>query len=164
MARRGKMSPGSVFAVDLGALGYAFGILAAGNDVAFLDLLRPEIPDLATISASKVLFRTYVAKDGLASGQWKIVGSIPLKDELQEPAGYRNQPVGSNKLFIYKAKQTMPASFDEAKDLEPLVTWFTSHIEERLRDHFEGRSNKAFEFLNRIKKYHPETGQEIHDD
>jgi hypothetical protein len=161
MAKRRKLSPGDVFEINLGVLGHAYGVLATGNDVAFYDMLSPSTLSLDMLEVQKILFRVYVVEDGLLSGQWKIIGSISLTGDLLKPCKYRNQPVGSNDLFVYQAQKFTPATYDEVKDLEPLVVWFPMHIEERLRDHFEGRPNKAFELMSRIKKYDPTTRQEI---
>jgi len=86
---------------------------------------------------------------------------VSLAGALAEIAAYRNQPVGSNQLFIYKGGKVTPASLDEAKDLELLSTWFDVHVEERLMDHFSGRPNRTAEYFKIIKCYDPKTGQEI---
>jgi hypothetical protein len=143
-------------------LGHAYGVLATGNDVAFYDVLAPSTPSLDLLMTQRIAFRVYVVqKGGPFFGQWKHIGSTSLTGDLLEPSKYRNQPVGSNDLFVYQAGKFTSAAYDEVKDLEPFVIWFPMHIEERLRDHFEGRPNQAFEFLNRIKRYDPVTHLEI---
>jgi hypothetical protein len=153
--------PGDVFEIDLGDGHFAFGIVCSGNDCAFFDLRSNRRPPIEEIVSRKVIFRISVAQDAIASGRWKMLGSAALRGELAEPAAYRNQPVGTNQLFLYRAGTLTPATVDDVKDLELLAVWFDLHVEERLRDYFAHRPNRTAEYYKIIKKYDPTTGQEI---
>jgi hypothetical protein len=161
--KRREIELGSVFEIDLGSLGKTYAVRAAGNDVAFFDYLGNEAPAPELLAAKKVLFRMNVASDELASGKWPIVGSMALTEALAQPGAYWNQPVGSNDVFIYRDGNFQPASREDVQGLEPLVVWFQMHAEQRLKDHFEGRPNKAIAYMNRIKTYDAATGMEIKD-
>ena len=89
------------------------------------------------------------------------MGKIDLRGELAEPASYRNQPVGSNQLYLYRAGELTRADEDEVRDLELTAWWSAENIEQRLRDHFAGRLNAFVEMFKVIKRYDPQTGQEI---
>jgi hypothetical protein len=155
---------GTIFEIDLGSMGRAYAVRCAGNDVAFFDYLSHEAPLPELLATKKILFRFNVAYDELVSGRWPIVGHMTLIETLAQAAAYWNQPVGSNDIFLYRNGKFQPATREDVRGLEPLITWFQSHSEERLRDHFEGRPNKTIEYLNRIKKYDAVTGMEIPPD
>jgi hypothetical protein len=162
--KRREIELGTIFEIDLGNMGRAYAVRSAGNDVAFFDYLSDEVPSPELLATKKILFRLNVAFDELVSGHWPIVGHMPLVETLDQPAAYWNQPVGSNDVFIYRQGKFQPATHEEVRGLEPLITWFQSHSEERLRDHFEGRPNRTIEYLNWIKKYDAATGMEIPPD
>jgi hypothetical protein len=160
--RRGRsVTAGDVFEIDLGDGYYAFGIVCAGNDCAFFDLRSSKTPSLEEILSHKTIFRIPVAKDAFAPGRWKVLGNAALRGALAEHAEYRNQPVGSNQLFLYRAGKFTPASLEDVKDLEPLAVWFDQHVEERLRDYFAHRPNRTEEYFKKIKRYDVASGQEI---
>lgn len=115
--------------------GRAYAVRCAGNDLAFFDFLS----------------RMNVAYDELVSGRWPVVGNMKLTDMLAQPAAYWNQPVGSNDLFIYRQGRFQPARHEDVRGLEPLIIWFQSHSEERLRDHFEGRPNRAIQCIFHVR-------------
>jgi hypothetical protein len=162
--KRREIELGTIFEIDLGSIGRAYAVRSAGNDVAFFDYLSHEVPLLELLVSRKILFRLNVAYDELVSGHWPIVGHVTLPETLAQPAAYWNQPVGSNDVFIYQQGTLQPAARDDVRALEPLVIWFQSHAEQRLRDYFEGRPNKAIQYLNRVKKYDAATGMEIPPD
>jgi hypothetical protein len=162
--KRREIAPGTIFEIDLGSIGRTYAVRSAGNDVAFFDHLSHEVPLPELLASKNILFRLNVAHDELVSRHWPVVGHITLPETLAQPAAYWNQPVGSNDVFIYRQGTFQPAAHDDVRELEPLVTWFQSHAEQRLKDHFEGRPNKAIQYLNRIKKYDAVTGMQIPPD
>lgn len=115
---------------------------------------------MGDILCRPVIFRIPIDQDILKSGNWPIIGNAPLTGGLAEPATYRNQPVGSNQLYLYRAGEVREATVEEVWELELLAVWIEVHIVERLLDHFAGRLNRTFEYFSKIKFYGP-NGQEI---
>ncbi len=158
---RRKQKEGDVFQVELGDGRYAFGIVAAGDEHAFFDFCALTIPRVDEVVATKVAFRIWGPADAISSGRWKVLGNIPLSGSLAEPGSYRNQPVGSNQLYLYRGGSRTPATVEDVKDLEATAWWNAEHVEQRLRDHFAGKPNALVERLKVIRKYDPNTGEEI---
>lgn len=152
---------GDVFAIPLGDDKYGFGQVCRGLDHAYFDLQSNIIPPLPEVVSGPVVFRVPVGKHTIRAGGWKILGNLPLVGPLAEYQAYRNQPVGSNQLYICRAGQFTQATLDEVRHLEALAFWFPMHIVERLRDHLAGRPNSTSEFFKKIRTYDPQTGQEI---
>jgi hypothetical protein len=159
--KRQNQKEGDVFQIDLDTGRHAFGIVAAGREHAFFDVLAEVVPRLEEIAAARIAFRVWGPADAIRSGRWRVIGNVPLAGKLAEPAAYRNQPVGSNQLYLYRAGILTRATLDEVKGLELAAWWDADSIEQRLKDHFAGRANVTAEYFKRIKKYDPHTGQEI---
>ena len=46
-------------------------------------------------------------------------------------------------------------------NVRELAQWSAEHVEERLQDYFAGRPNRIVEFFKIIRRYDPNTGQEL---
>lgn len=160
MAKKKQLTPGDLYEINMNSLGLAFAVVTAGTDIAFFKA-ESVSEMIGNFEGAKFLFRAYVAQDGVTSKRWKKVGNVPLQSGLEKTQAYRHQPVGSNQLFRYENGVSTPAALAEVEALDPLVTWFQSHIEQRLSDCLQGKSNGAVEFLSKIKRYDPTSGFEI---
>lgn len=159
--RQRKPKEGDVLAIPLGDGTFGFGQVSHGGDYAYFDLRSEVFPPVEEIVAHRVAFRVPMVGGSAKEGGWIILGNLPPAGSLAEDPGYRNQPVGSNQLYLIKGNQQIPATYDEVKDLELMSWWFEHHVVERLQDHFAGRPNAMAERFNKIKIYDPQTGQEI---
>jgi hypothetical protein len=152
---------GDILSLSFGDGTYGFCQVSQGRDYAFFDIRTEIIPAIEKIVECPVLFRVPMYGNTALEEGWTVIGNMPLTGSLAENACYRNQPVGSNQQYLYKDGQLIPSAMSEVKDLEVLSWWFASHIVERLRDYFEGRTNPHVELMRKIKVYDPETGREI---
>lgn len=159
--RQRKPKEGDVLATPLGDGSYGFGQVCHTGDYAFFDLRAVDFPSIEDIVARPVAFRVPMVGGSAKAGGWVVLGNLPPAGPLAEAADYRNQPVGSNQLYLIKGNECIPASYEEVRDLELMSWWFEHHVVERLQDHFAGRENPMAERFNKIKTYDPQTGQEI---
>ena len=160
--RQRKPKEGDVLAIPLGDGTYAFGqVCKGGGSYAYFDLRSNQFLPIDEIVSCPVAFRVAMVGDSAKNGGWTILGNLPLIGPLAELASYRNQPVGSNQLYLVKGNQRIPATYDQVKDLEVMSWWYEDHVVQRLIDHFAGRPNLEFDSTRRIKVYDPKTGQEI---
>lgn len=151
---------GDVVAIPVSG-GFSVGIWCVGNDMAFLNAFFDSPPSIDDLDDLSVAFRVLASDEPIRRGTWPKVGGLDLVPPLNELASYRNQPVGSNELYIWRAGQLSEAAVEEAAQLELMAIWDEKHIVERLEDHRAGRPNKTAEYFKVIKKYDPKTGQEI---
>jgi hypothetical protein len=151
--RKIRQHPGDAFAIDLGDGFYAFGQVCGTGDYAFFDLRSATLVPPEQAAASSVVFRVICSDQAIKAGDWPILGNVPLPPERAAPAAYRQQPVGSNQLYIYQNDTFRPADIEEVRDLEVLAGWSVDLITERLRDHFAGIPNDVVESLKRIRVY-----------
>ena len=88
------------------------------------------------------------------SSSWVVVGKQPLNDDELDRHKYFHVDAISGELSIRhtgdhypKGHKEWPATFEECEGLERSAVWDPCHIESRLLDHFEGRSNKWVDSL-----------------
>ena len=116
--------------------------------MAFYDFCGTDISDLAKLLDSKILFKVWVKKLAITNGLWPIIGNVPLSPELREPQLFYKQDAISKELTIYGGGKEVAATREECRVLERAAVWDPEHIVDRLRDHFDGRSNKWVESMN----------------
>ncbi len=157
-----KPKEGDLLAIPLGDGTYGFGLVCKGGaNCAYFDLRREALLPIETIVTSPVAFRVATIYSAPNLSNWTILGKSSLSGSFGELLSYRNQPVGSNQLYLVRGNQVTPATYDEVKDLEVMSAWFEHQVLRRLQDHFAGRPNLEFESTRKIKVYDPQTGQEL---
>lgn len=154
---RENRAPGRVVRIDLGDGRCAYGRQLLGPSVEFYD--RPgkpgEMVDLLDVVASPVAFTIWVMKYAFRRrGGWELLDVVPLTDEERSMIDRRaKQDVLSGALSIYWSDHVtgtfgeIPASAQECEGLEVAAVWDPQHVEDRLRDHFDGRPNRWVESI-----------------
>lgn len=147
---------GAVIEVPLGGGRRAFGRLLYEPVVEFYDLeVRDSEPiDVETICDSPVAFTIYVMNSAVTTGRWPRVGKKALTDaERATVARFCKRDALTGELTIYwedplsEEVHEIAASREDCEALDPAAVWSAQHVEDRLRDHFDGRPNKWVESL-----------------
>lgn len=119
-------------------------VLSAG--VAFFDYKSNEpLYDLEKLNHVNILFIVEVYDSVITKGRWRIVGNLPIREELKvPPLKFIQDRLNPNFFELYDpiTGKTFPAKRDDCKGLERAAVWEAEHVEERLLDHYEGRENK----------------------
>jgi hypothetical protein len=75
------------------------------------------------------------------------IGNRPLEhDMIAEPVFFKQDPI-NNRFFKYYESTTVAATRQECLGLERAAVWEPEHVEDRLRDHYAGVTNKWVESL-----------------
>ncbi len=140
---------GDIFAINLGDNSIGFGQVLNDPFMAFFDLKSDSIPDPERVVSSPVAFRICVVDDGIKSGEWRILGNLPLSEELSEEPLLFKKDSFTDKLTIYRDStgEETPATRSECQHLECAAVWETHHVLDRLEDHFNGKRNKWYESM-----------------
>lgn len=141
---------GDIVRIDLGDGWFGYGRKLA-SVWAFYGFRSQDEITLEDVLKRPVLFKVWADEfSGLKSGTWKILGNLPLTDEERRPVPFFKQDIlDPTHIAIYMSdspgldsqKEEIPATWEEIQGLENVMVW-SSHIEDRLRDHFAGRSCK----------------------
>ncbi len=136
---------GDVAAIDLGEGWGSYARVLREPLFAFYDVRSKKEPDIDEIVDRPVLWRLMVMNYAVTNGRWPVIGSRPLEEELEiEPTFFKVDPI-SKQLSLYRNGREWPATREECRGLERAAVWDPEHVEERLLDHFAGRSNRWVE-------------------
>jgi len=154
---RKNRAPGRVVRIDLGDGRRAYGRQLPGASVEFYDHLGKagERVGLLDVVAWPVAFTVAVMDYAFRrNGGWELLDVVLRTNEeravIQRMA---KKDVISGALSIYwEDPETgtygeTPASIEDCEGLETAAVWDPEHVEDRLRDHFDGRPNRWVESL-----------------
>jgi hypothetical protein len=153
---RVNKAPGRVVRIDLGdgrcAYGRVLDVL-----VEFYDRIgQPgEAIDLIELVTSPVAFTINVTNYAFRRrGGWELLDVVALTGEELSKVYYQAHQdaiSGAISMSWYNHAGDIsgeaPATFDECQNLETCAVWDPHHVEDRLRDHFNGRPNMWVESL-----------------
>ena len=149
--KRQKEIPGSIFKVIFDDPFFTYGRIVTGGVFAFYDCKTENDLPIEEIINKPILFYSIVSSYSIKSNIWEIIGNIPLEDYL-----LKNPKFGIKKISLqdeYEIKDNgkyFDATREECLGLEPIIVWQPQSVEERLRDHYAGRKNIAYEYY-RVK-------------
>lgn len=145
MVRGRKQKRGDIVRIDIGNRKQFHAVALTHPLFAFLDgVFEPEEP-VQDVRDRAVLFKLWVMDSAAKSGRWPVVGKVdPPTVSALDGAVFFKQDRISGKISAYDAiaNAESPLSFEEADRLECAAVWSPEHVEDRLRDHLNGISNK----------------------
>lgn len=147
--KRVRRVEGSIVQIPLGAKAMAYGLVLKEPLVAFFDREFDEVdvPRPEVLLETPIAFRLMVMNHALVHGRWPIVARAHIPDHLQMPPPFCKQDEVTGRLSIYHEIDHLAphyerdATLDECRGLETAAVWDPEHVEDRIRDHFAGRSN-----------------------
>ncbi|MFN4288643.1 MAG: hypothetical protein ACK4E3_09140 [Brevundimonas sp.] len=103
-----------------------------------------------TFEGQTFRFCVWVHSDAFASARWNVVGTIEPPPNMQNPWFFKQDAL-SKKLTLYQHQtgKVRTLQVDELFGYEAAAVWDPEHIEQRLIDECEGRSNV---FVESMKK------------
>jgi Immunity protein 26 len=150
--KRQRRTVGAIVRIEIGDGCYCYAqILDKG--IAYFDLKTKdtlENKELNKLLDCSVLFFGSVYNDVITRGRWLKVGKLPIRDEFTTlPMKFIHDDLkpGSFELYDPNTGEITPSTYDECKSLECAAVWEGSHVEDRLRDHFNGTTNVWVESL-----------------
>lgn len=152
--RRIRCRPGDIVRIPLEDGIYAYGRLLDSLIFQAFDVQTADDAPPENITELPILFIVWIGLDSVERGRWPIVGHVDLtEEERTTPVKFSKQDSISGRLTIYwsdpvtKENFEIPTSLEECHKLERAAVWRPEHLEDRLRDHFEGQPNKWVEAL-----------------
>ncbi|GAA5006624.1 hypothetical protein GCM10023206_12330 [Acinetobacter puyangensis] len=150
--KRRRVKVGDIFGIDLGDSKYCYCIVLDSPLVGFYDLQVNDLKqDVKFITSHKILFKVWLMKYAFKSEKWHFIGNIELSEELNKRVYFFKQDQFDYSISIYYSEGNesieIPATYDDVKGLERAAVWDPEHVEDRLRDHFNGVPNVWVEQL-----------------
>lgn len=135
---------GNIIRIKIDDNTFAYGRVI---DSGFLEFYDPKIAANESgdgwreLAGSKPIFTLSVHKSWKKNENWVVVGNEP-RDVPGIPSQFmQNIADPSDIKIIDFAGQARPASIEEVQGIERLAVWEDNHVEDRLRDHRDGRPN-----------------------
>lgn len=153
---RASRASGRVVRIDLGDGRCGYGRQLSGVIVEFYDRVgvEGEVTDLLELVAEPVAFRIWVMSSAFRRDGWDLLDVVTLdEDETTRIHRFAKQDPITGRISIYWSDPVSgafgerAATFPECRDLETAAVWSGEHVEDRLRDHFDGRPNKWVDSL-----------------
>ncbi len=138
---------GTLLRVPLDARWHAYAWTLPEVDFALFDLRADADVPVAEVVARPIAFRVGVNGSAYLDGRWLRIGKVIPPAVMLSPVPKFIQDPISGAYKIYLAGVIRPAKRVECVGLERCAVWAPEHVEDRLRDHFAGRSNKWVDSL-----------------
>lgn len=150
MIRRSKIKepgPGAIVVLPLSGGRKGYARLLKKPLMAFYAVQSDALLSIDEILKQPVAFKVWVMSSAITSGRWTVIGCVPLGPALEESPWFFKQDAISKALSIYRDGVESPATKEQCEGLECAAVWSAQHVESRLEDYFEGRSNKWLDAL-----------------
>jgi hypothetical protein len=142
---RQKETIGAFVRVPIDETYHTYGRMINRSVYAFYDFKTDsETVDLDSIEGSAVLFKLMVIKDAVTKGYWKKIGIKELPEDLKAPVPFFKQEVGlpnDCSIIFVEGSNIKKVSPEDCVGLERFAAWEHDHVEQRLRDHYNGVRN-----------------------
>lgn len=143
--KRQKETIGSIVEINVyGVYGlyYCYAQILAHGNLAFFDYRsKGHIETLSILNNCNLLFIICVYKDIITQGYWLKVGKLPIREELQvAPMQYIYHKFDKLQFELYDPNtgEIRPSTKEECRGLERCAVWDKHHVEDRLRDYYNG--------------------------
>ncbi len=150
MANKQRRVKGSILEIKLGNGKYCYA-QDLDVDIMFIDIcLDTPLEQLDILTSKEPLFFVGVYNDVITQGRWNKVGKLPIKSEYQiVPMKFIQDALDPNSFELYNPNtgEITKSTRGECEGLERAAVWEGSHVEDRLKDHFDGISNVWVEQL-----------------
>jgi hypothetical protein len=145
-----KRMHGDVVRIAFGDGQYTYARVLEEASYAIYDLRTTEDVPIDQVVARPVLFYVAVMDQALKRGRWAVIGNLPLSGELlNPPPRFIQDPLRYDTFSIYQNGKIRTATEEECLRLERAAVWDSQHVEDRIRDHYEGKPNKWLDCLIR---------------
>jgi hypothetical protein len=146
--KRQRRTLGAIVQIPIGDGRNCYAQTLEEPEFAFFDLCARGTPDLNAIPLRRVLFRVWVMNHAVTSGRWLKLGVAAISEDLTRPVSrFIQDALNPSQFEIVLGGERRPATPEECVGIERAAVWEPEHVEDRLRDHYDGRPNKWVESL-----------------
>ena len=145
--KKQKRNEGDFIKIKLTDEHFCFARVLKEPLIAFYDIKTNTDISLDEISTLPIVFKIWVMNNAITTNRWQVIGHKELEDELKKPAIFFKQDPISKSVFLYSDSIETPAVYEQCVGLERAAVWSPEHVEDRLLDHFDGKTNKWVDSL-----------------
>lgn len=141
MAKRQRITSGAILEVNANNKFYYAQILNS-KGCAFFDFeSEKSIKDFSILNDKNILFIVRVYDEVISKGKWLKIGNMDIRKNLIiEPFKFIQDSLNLNNFERYNPNtgEITKATRAQVEGLECAAVWEAEHVEDRLRDHYNG--------------------------
>ncbi|MNF99146.1 hypothetical protein D3C85_662870 [compost metagenome] len=142
MIKKQKITKGAILEINIDNNYYTYAQILGKAEYAFFDYKTVDpLKDFSILLDRPVLFITSVYNDVVNQGHWSKVGNLKLREDLKvQPMQFIQDSLHPDRFELYNPNtgESTPATKAEIKGLERAAVWEANHIEDRIRDYYNG--------------------------
>lgn len=142
MIKKQRITIGSILEINIEKSYYVYAQILGKAGYAFFDYkTEQQLSDLTILLSKPVLFITGVYNDVVTQGLWLKVGKIEVRNDLKvQPMQFIQDALHPDRFEFYNPNtgEITPATKEQVRGLERTAVWEANHIEDRIRDHYNG--------------------------
>lgn len=135
---------GNIIKIKIDENGFGFGRIIEGGFIEFYDLKLDgnQLEDIENkVISSRVIFTLSVHDIWKKNGDWEVIGNNN-NNISTIPQQFLQDIANPNDIKIIDSfGNARAATIGEIQGLERFAVWEDNHVEDRLRDHFNGKQN-----------------------
>jgi len=150
MSKRQKRVIGSILEIELNNGFYSYAQIINADIMVYDLYIDKTLSDISVLQKTAPLFFIGVYDDIITKGKWIIKGELPVREEHQiVPHKFIQDAINADKFKLYKPNtgDITRATREECEGLECAAVWEAEHVESRIKDYYEGKSNVWLEQL-----------------
>ncbi|SDG74702.1 Immunity protein 26 [Flavobacterium omnivorum] len=140
--KKQKITQGSILEINIENQYYTYAqILDKGGYVFFDYKSETRLTDFSVLEDKPILFIIGVYNDVITQGHWPIVGKMNIRQNLNsQPMQFIQDALHPDRFEFYNPNtgESTPATKEKVKGLERAAVWEANHVEDRIRDYYNG--------------------------
>lgn len=140
-SRKIREKLGQIFKVLLDNNYMTFGQVTGQQLYTFFDIKIPinfEKVSFSQIVSQSIIFRLCVGSYAINYGRWEVLSTLRPKDDLLKGVVQYSYDDLRDVFTVWDDNGKRESCWQECKNLEPFAVWQAEHVEERLKNHFNG--------------------------
>jgi hypothetical protein len=140
--KKQKIIQGSILEINIKNQYYTYAqILDKGGYVFFDYNSEKRLTDFSVLEDKPILFIICVYDDVIKQGHWPIVGKMNIRKNLNtQPMQFIQDALHPDRFEFYNPNtgESTPATREKVKGMERAAVWEANHVEDRIRDYYNG--------------------------
>ncbi len=143
--KRQQRTIGAIFEINIDNQYHVYGQILEKANYAFFDYkAKYKLSEFSILEKVPVLFILAVYNDVITQGHWLKVGKLSIRDDLKIlPMKFIQDALHPAIFELYNPNtgEITPTKKDQIEGLECAAVWDSNHVEDRIRDHYNGVPN-----------------------
>jgi hypothetical protein len=140
--KKQRITQGSILEINIDNKYYAYAQILDKSEYAFFDYKsEKQLNDLSILEDRPILFMVGVYDDVVTKGHWLKVGKLEIRKSLKVlPMQFIQDALHPDRFEFYNPNtgESTPATKEKVKNLERASVWEANHVEDRIRDYYNG--------------------------